>query len=169
MAIDGFAVNGPSLIYVGTGGGGALQLLGYTDQGTDVEVMENKAEIYSDIFGPMTPHDFQDMGMMARIVAPLIAMDRTVLATVTGRGDRSAVGQVSTPGLVIGTDWAFRVGIASTFDSPWSFSRCLMRPRFGTRLATKANPFRVEFFAWPWAPVTTVSGVNTTLWTRSLA
>lgn len=169
MAVDGYAVNGAALVYVGTGGSGALQLLGYTDQGVDIEIIENKQEIMTDLFGPMTPQDFQDMGLMARIVAPLIAMDRTVLATVMGRSNQTTKGQTGTPGLVLGVNgYAFRVGIASLFDSPWSFNSCLLRPRSATRLATKANPFRVEFLAWPYTPYTATTGKDVTLWTRSL-
>jgi len=167
--VDGYAVNGAALVYVGTGGGGALQLLGYTDQGVDMEIMENKMEIFTDIFGPMTPQDFQEMGLMARVAVPLIAMDRTVLNTVIGRSDQTTKGQVGTPGLVLGVNgYSFRLGIASLFDSPWNFPAAITRPRFGTRLATKANPFRIEFLAWPYAPYTVTTGRNTTLWTRSL-
>ena len=170
MAVDGYAVNGAALVYVGTGTLGALQLLGFTDQGVDVEIMENKAEIFTDIFGPMTPHDFQDMGMVARIVCPLIAMDRTVMNTVLGRSNQTTKGQVGTPGLVLGVNgYAFRVGISSLFDVPWSFSYAVTRPRHGTRLATKANPYRIEFFAWPYASYTVVTGKDAPLWTRSLA
>lgn len=170
MAIDGFTVNGTALVYVGTGIGGALELLGYTDQGVQMNVDEHKLEIFSDVFGPRTPHDFQDMGMTARIVAPLIAMDRTVLASITGRGDRTTVGMISTPGLVLGSGgYFFRVGIASPADAPWSFSYCLLRPGFNSKLATKANPFNVEFFAWPFKTYTATNGLDGVLWTRSLA
>lgn len=169
MAVDGYMVNGTSFIYVGTGTAGALELLGYTDAGTDMTVNENKGEIFTDLFGPMTPQDFQDFGMTARIIAPLIACDRTVLAKITGKGDRTTVGQINTPGLVLGiAGYAFRVAIASPADSPWSFSKCVLRPTFGSKLATKANPFRVEFFAWPYASYTATTGKDTPLWTRSL-
>lgn len=64
---------------------------------------------------------------------------------------------------------AFRVGISSPLDTPWSFSRCIIRPGFGTTQASKANPFRVEFFAWPVAAVTATTSKDTVLWTRSLS
>lgn len=167
--VDGYAVNGPAIVFTGTGGGGALLELGYTDQGVDIEILENKLEIITDLLGPMTPQDWQEMGMLARIVCPLIAMDRSVLATVTGRSDRVALGEIGSPGLVLGMNgFAFRVGIASLYDVPWSFTTCLLRPRFGTRLATKANPFRVEFIAWPFVPVSYTYAGNAPLWTRSL-
>lgn len=170
MAVDGYMVNGAALVYSYTGVASAAELLGYTDHGTDMDVQENKGEIITDLFGPMTPQDFQDFGMTARIIAPLIASDRTVLAKLTGRGDRTTLGQISTPGLVLGVNsHKFRIGIASNFDSPWSFSSCLMRPGWGTRLATKANPFRLEFIAWPYASYTAVTGKDSPLWSRTLS
>lgn len=170
MSIDGFMVNGSALLYTGTGGGGALELLGYTDNGVRMRVIENYSDIISDVFGPMTPHDIQQMGMVANISVPLIACDRSVLAKVTGRSNRAAVGQIGTPGLVMGVaGYAFRVGIASPADNPWSFPYCITRPGFDTQLATKANPFVLEFFAWPWGSYTVINATNQTLWTRSLA
>lgn len=169
MAIDGFTVNGTALVSVGTGAAGALETLGYTQDGVDIEITELTEDIITDVMG-RAPQDVQSMGMTARIVVSLIAMDRTVLAKVTGKGDRTTVGALNTPGLVMGNGGhLFRVGIASPFDTPWSFSKCFVRPGFGTRLATKANPFRIEFFAIPYAAFTVTAGKDTVLWTRSLA
>jgi hypothetical protein len=167
MAIDGYTVNGPATIFVGTGTSGAYQLLGYTIDGADIQIEELSKEIMTDVMGD-APQDVQNMGMTARITAPLIAMDRTVLATVTGRGDRAAAGQISTIGLVRGmAGFLFAVGIASPADAPWAFPYCYMKPGFGTKLASKANPFRCEFYAIPFAPYTQTAAVNTPLWTRS--
>lgn len=166
--IDGYLVNGTSFVYVGTGGAGALELLGYTENGVDQDITENKSEIITDLFGPMTPQDFQDMGMIARIICPFIAIDRSVLAKVMNRGDRTTLGSLNTPGLVLGVaGYGFRVAIASTFDSPWSFTKCILR-NTGVRLATKANPMRLEFLAWPYASYLATTGKDTPLWTRSL-
>lgn len=169
-------VNGCSFVYVGTGSAGALELLGYTEAGVDKDLKENKREIMTDLFGDMTPQDFQDMGMVARIVAPMIAMDRAVMAKIMGRGDSGTVGQLNTPGLVMGAPmplvgaggYAYRVVISSNFDAPWSFSKCVTLSE-STRLATKANPYRFEFFAWPYASFTASTGKGAPLWTRSAA
>lgn len=170
MPVDGYTISGAALVYVGTGTAGALELLGYTQGGVDFEVTEEYEPILTDIFGPRVPQDFQNMGMVASINCPLIAMDRTVLAKVTGRGDRTTLGQVSTPGMVMGVaGYAFKVAIASSADSPWTFVKCIMRPSFGTKLATKANPFMARFYAWPWATYTVTTGKDQTLWNRILA
>lgn len=167
--IDGYMVNGTAFVYVGTGSAGALELLGYTEAGVDKDIKENKREIMTDLFGDMTPQDFQDMGIVARIVAPMIAMDRAVMAKIMNRGDRTALGQMNTPGLVLGVaGYAFRVAIASSFDSPWSFYKCVTQSE-STRLATKANPYRFEFMAWPFASYTATSGKDAPLWSRSLS
>lgn len=181
--IDGFTVNGSALVYVGTGSGGALELLGYTDNGVDIQINYNRAEIFTDIYGPMTPHDFQDMGMTARIVVPLIAMDRSVLTKWLVFGDNSgssgsglaSTGLLNSAGIpmgagfpngVGGSGYLRKVAIASPADVGWSFSYCILRPTLGTRLATKANPLRIEFFAIPWQNVTATSAKNAILWTR---
>ena len=168
MAVDGFVINGVALVYVGTGTLGALELLGYTEAGVDMDVKENKREIMTDLFGDMTPQDFQDMGMVARLVCPMITLDRTVLAKIIGKGDRTTVGLLNTPGIALGaTGYTFRVAIGSPFDSPWSFGRCVTLSE-SVRLATKANPLRMEFFAFPAASYTATTGKDSPFFTRSL-
>ena len=169
MALDGFTVNGTALVYVGTGAGGAKELLGYTEQGVDMDITENKAEIMTDLYGDKTPQDFQDMGMMARMVIPLISIDRTVLAKVVGRGDRSTYGALNTPGLPLGSNggYYFSVGVTAPLDVPWFFPYCLLRTE-GQRLATKANPFRLEVVAWPFSSFSVTNGKNAVLFTRAI-
>ncbi|VTS00758.1 unnamed protein product [Gemmata massiliana] len=170
MAIDGYTVNGAARVQVGTGSAGALELLGYTDRGVQIDIQELTKDIITDISGE-APQDVQSMGMMARIVANLIAMDRTVFKKLQGRGDRTTPGLVNTAGLVLGGsgNYLFRVGIESPFDEPWSFNKCFVRPGYGTTLASAANPFRIEFQAIPWAAATAVTNKDTPLWTRSLS
>lgn len=155
-----------------SGGFAAYSLLGYTDHGVKVRVIRNYSDIITDIFGPMTPHDIQDMGMVANISVPLIASDRTVLNSIQSIGDQTAgtAGLLSTPGLVIGASFKnFKVAIASPADSPWIFPYCITRPGFDTELATRANPFTLEFFGWPWRSVTTVAAKDSPLWVRTPA
>lgn len=167
MAIDGYMINGSALVYTDVVTPGTFALLGYTDSGVDMNVQQNKNEILTDIFGPMTPQDFQDFGMTARLVCPFIACDRTQLDAVIGVGDAAVLGQLNTPGTVVGVEgYKFQIGIESPFDIPWVFKACIVRPGFGTRLAVKANVFRMEFYAWPYASYTVTNGLNTPLFTR---
>jgi hypothetical protein len=160
-------VNGAAVVSVGPNGG-ALQRLGYTDQGVDISVNENKAPIFTDIFGPMTPQDFQDMGMTATIRVPLIAIDDDVFALIQNAGDINIPGLVNTPGLVLGLEgFAFSIGIASPFSDPWFFDAAVISPRYGTKLATKANPLVLEFLAWPFLGVTATTGSATELFARA--
>lgn len=175
MAVNRYSLNGCAFVYTGTGTLGALELLGYTEAGVDMDITENKAEIMTDLYGPMTPQDFQDMGAMVRLVTPMIAYDDAVLAKVMMRGDHTGAGVIATAGLintaglVLGiAGYGFRVAIASTFDSPWSFTKAIMRGE-GTRLATKVNPFRLELLCWPYAPYTATSAKDVSLWTRTLS
>lgn len=170
MAIDGFTVNGPALVSTGTGSVGALETLGYTEGGVDVEITEHTDPVMTDIFGTQIPHDFQDMGMSARITVPLIAIDRTVFLKVIGKGDRTTVGLLNTPGLLKGQGGhAFRLGIAAPADSPWSFTKVIVQPGTRLRLATKAYPITMTFFAIPFSAYTVTAGKDTSLWTRTLA
>lgn len=169
MAIDGYWATGPALVYSGTGSANALELLGFAESGVEVEITKNYEQIMTDIFGPMTPQELQDFGEVATITCPLIGLDRTVLAKVMGRGNRSAVGQINTPGRLVGANGdSFRVGIAAAADTPFSFNNCVVRPaRFP--MSVKAKPYTLTFFAWPYAAYTVTSGYNATLYTRSLS
>jgi len=169
MAINGYMVNGPAIVYTDVASPGFLVPLGYTDAGVDINVQQNKGEILTDVMGPMTPQDFQDFGMTARIVCPFIAMDRAIMNQIIDVGDSSIPGATSTPGLVIGeNNYKFTVAIASSFDVPWVFKNCLVRPGFGTKLAVKANVFRFEFYAWPYSPSSNTNGRNILLFTRGV-
>lgn len=168
-------MNGSALVYTDAVLANTYVLLGFTDGGVDMNVQYNRGEIMTDIMGPMTPQDFQDFGMTARIVCPFIAIDRTQMTSVLKRGDAASVGLNNTPGIVVGagtgpsgpsTTYKFKLGIASPFDTGWLFSACLVRPGFGTKLAVKANPYRVEFFAWPYASYTVTTGKDASLYTR---
>lgn len=168
MAIDGFHVNGTALVSTGTAGGNSLEVCGYTVDGVQVEFTHNVAEIFTDVFGPMTPHDFQDMGEVAVITADFIATDRAVLSRAMNRGDKSSPGLLNTPGLVLGAGgYCFPLYIASPADVGWFFYRCLLRPASRVKLGTKASPFTQQFFAFPSATYQTVSGRNAQFYVRS--
>ena len=165
MAIDGYTINGTSFVFTGSGPGYALELLGYTESGVDKSVTYNRSEIITDLFGPMTPQDFQDMGMVAQARCPFIAIDRGVLARVMAAGD-GGLGLINTPGRVIGmSGYAIPLVIGSKADFAWSFPASILRNE-STRLATKANPDTLEFFCWPFLPYTATTGKGATLWTR---
>lgn len=177
-------MNGAAFVYVGTGSALALELLGYTEAGVNMDIKENKAEIMTDLMGSMTPQDFQDMGMIANLETPLIALDSYVLSKVMGRGDHTAqssptlgggTGLTNTPGLVLGAGgFAFPVVIASPYNpgtanifagNAWRFETCLCM-NSDWRLATKANPFKLQLLAWPLKLFTATSGKDALLWSR---
>lgn len=167
MAIDGYSINGTAFVQTNTGTAGALETLGYTEQGVDMDITESKEEIMTDLFGNRTPQDFQDMGMMARVVVPLIAYDRAVLAKILNKGDRTTYGSLNTPGIALGqAGYKFAVLIQAPLDVPWYFYSCLVRAS-GQRLATKANPLRVEIVAWPWTSYVSTTGKDAPLFARA--
>lgn len=169
MAVDGYWATGPGLIYTYTGAVSAQELLGYTESGAEVEITKNYKEVFSDVFGPLTPIELQDFGEVAIIRVPLIAVDRAVLNKVLNRGNRGANGQLNTPGRFVGLGGdSFRVGIAAANDVPYSFPNCVVRPA-QFPMTVVAKPFNLTFFAWPYLPYTATTGLNTILYNRTLA
>lgn len=177
MAVGGYMVNGPALCYVGTGSSGALELLGFSREGVDIRVQEFTREIYTDLFGGDAgpPMDMQTFGQMANLTIPLIAADRAVLTKVESRGDRTAAGQISTPGTVLGGGVAvgasgniyFSCAFTSAADTPWKFAACYLKPDFNTRLGAQVAPFVLQLIAIPYALVTVTTGKDALLYTRT--
>jgi hypothetical protein len=173
MAISTYTVYGAAFVYVNPAGAG-YSLLGYTEQGVDIDITESKDELMTDLLGTKTPQDFQDMGGLVRIVAPLIAVDTTVLDSIFMVGDLSSLGQINTPGVVLGiNNKAVGIGIASPssggagFNRPWTCPTAIIRSH-GSRIATKANPWRLEAVGWPFLSFTASSGKGGVLFKRSL-
>jgi hypothetical protein len=173
MAVDGFTINGSAFVYVTTGSAGALELLGYTDNGVDIQISYHRKEVYTDLYGEMTPQDFMDMGMVAAITTPFVAVDRTVLAKLMTLGDNSGSGgsgssrMLNSPGLLLGAGGhSVGVAVASPADVGWYFPECLIKPVVGTVLATKLNPLKVGFVAWPFQTYNATSGKDGVLWQR---
>jgi hypothetical protein len=178
MPITSFSCFGPALVYVATYTDNVIndfELLGYTDHGVRMRVVKNISDIITDVYGPMTPHDLQDMGMIANIQVPLIASDRLVLNSILNPGNRTQSGNINTPGLVLGANSnLFAVGITSDslalagqVDDPWVFFYCMTRPGFDTTLATRANPFTMEFFGFPWSNFDNTEAYDTPLFGRT--
>lgn len=121
----------------------------------------------------MVPQDVMDMGKTAKINAPFVAVDREVLVKLTSLGDNSGSGgngnewRTNTPGLLLGAGgYTVGVAISSPADVGWIFPECVVRPGIGTTLATRLNPLKVEFFAWPFQTYNATSGKNALLWQR---
>jgi hypothetical protein len=177
MAVGPYHINGPALVYVGTGSSGALELLGFTKDGVDVRVTEHSKTIQTDLFGgdEGPPQDMQIFGQSAVLNIPLIASDRTVLTKVESRGDRTAAGQISTPGTVAGGGVAvgtagniyFACAFTSAADTPWKFAACYLKPDFNTRLGSVIAPFVLQLIAIPYALVTVTTGKDALLYTRT--
>ncbi|AWM38704.1 hypothetical protein GobsT_31060 [Gemmata obscuriglobus] len=168
MAV-GFWRTGPAIVYSYTGTAAAQEMLGYAQGGVDIDISKNYKEIFSDVFGEMTPHELQDFGEVATITCPLISIDPAVLTKVLNRGNRGAAGQLNTPGRLVGTNGDdFAIGIAASDDTPWKFLHCVLRPNARIPMSVGNKPVNLTFFAWPFAPASTVSAVNTPLYTRAL-
>jgi hypothetical protein len=169
MAIDGWTgANGPALVSTGTGSAGALEVLGYTQDGVDIRHVKQWEPIFTDVFGPRVEHDRQDFGEVAIITCPFVAIDRTVWEKVISRGDRGALGQFNTPGRLASND-AFRLVVAAPQDAFFvrSYTKAHIDPDARWRNATKANPLTITFYAGVFASYTVTAGLNTVLYTKT--
>lgn len=177
MAIGGYTISGPALVYTGTGSAGALELLGFTKDGVDVKITEHSRPIHTDLMGGEDgpAMDLQVFGQSATLSIPLTAPDFAVLTKIQSRGDRTAAGQISTPGLVVGGgaavgaagNYFFTVGITSTGMTPWKFAACYLSPDFSVRLSSRLNPFVLQLIAIPYALYTATTGKDALLYTRT--
>jgi hypothetical protein len=101
---DIVVVDGASQILVGTGGGGALQLLGYSVNG--VEIIEDAfmGDVPGDLnggdLGP--PIDIQYFGQIDRVRIEMSQYDPAIMDLIRPRLNGNAPGLIGTPGSLIG-------------------------------------------------------------------
>ncbi len=73
-------VPGPAQLFVGTGASRALQFLGYTQEGVNINFRGNWAPVISDVLGPTTPIDRQYFGSGADFTFRLTEYNESVLS-----------------------------------------------------------------------------------------
>ena len=169
MAITGYTVNGAGLVVAKISG--SYVTIGYTQDGTELTLRQHLEEIMTDVFGTRVPQDFQDMMMEASLSIPFIAIDATDLLTLMNLGDKSGNtdGTSNTPGLVLGAGgYGTILGITAPLGTPWYFQQAFIADdKWRTKLATKAQPVRMNWRAIPKASYTAVTGAGTTLYARA--
>lgn len=167
MALS-YIVTGAAIIKTGTGSAGALETLGYSEDGVRIEFTKYKGELKSDVAGRMAPAELYEQGEIAWIRAKLTSMDMTVLEKIrrvggaAGEGDAAAIGRLSGTNIVAGTAFdAYRLLIHTTTD-PYNFLTATLRDRQGVRLSTDPYQPELSWFAWAFIPgtATTTSGVD---------
>lgn len=164
MALS-YHVDGPVLVKTGTGVANALESLGISEDGVNIEINEDIVPLKTDAAGSgNVPAELQRMNADANISMVLMAYDSALLARIR-RGVLAAGaiadGTMLSPGLLIGTNSnCYRI-VLSSADEPWRFYTAVLRGAQRVKVGTKAKGWALNFYAWPFVPAatTTVSGI----------
>lgn len=167
-----YRVNGEAPISVGTGSAYALEVLGVSEAGVSIEIVEHEEPVYSDVGGSRAPVDFKRMGREAFIGARLISWNETIFRKCWNRPFIYPNASSHTPGdgvevprgqLIGSAGGYFPLAIAGQFEDPWYFfyTKMLGQPKRVT-LGTNQLAWDVRFHAWVF-----IAGTATALTTLS--
>jgi hypothetical protein len=165
-----FHVNGVAELSTGTGSAGALELLGHTVNGVEIEPQILKRPIYTDAGGgdDGVPVTHRKVGEIHVVSADVIVYDEAVMAKVRRGTENTTEGVMVGAGTILdnvvvggtGAHGYYRLLISSPDDGvPWNYLTAhLMRaPR---RLSTKETVYRLQWEAIPYVGTgTTMAGV----------
>lgn len=158
-----YRVHGPAVITVGTATNNAIEDLGVAENGCNIQITQHLRPIYSDVGGPETPVDVQDMGQTGKISVDLTAWNEEVLQKLYLRagganGQAATFGDVTPRGRFIGTDGKLfcltlipQLQTANTYwEDGWHFYYChLDAPPAAIRVGTVITAHRLLFSAIP--------------------
>lgn len=142
-------VTGPALVRVGTGTDNALESLGHTGQGADVQSQGFFLDVPGDENGGDAgpPIEVQYMGEIARVRLEMTKWDSAVAAKVQSRLADGTAGTPGTAGtLMFGDGKTIRV-LLSTTNGPMNFPRCFLRNPWEINRGTKYSRLVLEFEA----------------------
>lgn len=171
--VQQYRVSGEAPISVGTGSAGALEVLGVSESGVTIDIVQHEEPIYSDVGGSRSPVDFKRMGEEAVITMRLISWHELIRRKLENRpfiypdttsftpGDGVAVPR----GQLLATNGgAIPLAIGAQFEDPWYFTttKVLGQPRRVT-LGTNQTVWDLRFFAWVYIPgnLTSLTGLST--------
>lgn len=159
-------VNGEATISVGTGSSDALEVLGTSEDGVQIQITEFTQPIYNDVGGPDTPVDFQRMGKTGTIQFTLIDVNDSVMRKIRNRrytqpgGTVVNLGDGIEPprGTMVGLGaQAFKVAIAAQWEDPFYFPTAkLARTPVSFKLGTTLTKWQFTLDVWAYiAPTVT--------------
>jgi len=157
-----YRVHGPVVLSVGTGANNALQDIGVSESGAQLRVTYHTRPVYSDVGGPETPVELQDMGQSAKISMDLCSWNETYLQQLYIRagganGQAATYGDVTPRGRFIGTDGKLfcvtlipQLQTASTYwEDGWHFYYCHLEGAKEIKVGTVQTGLRLSFMAIP--------------------
>lgn len=161
--VQAYRVYGGLSVQVGTSTNNALETLGVTQEGGTINITRHRRPVYSDVGGPETPVDIQDMGETAMIRFSLIAYNEDVLRRLamkskTGIEKVDAYGNITPRGRCIGTDGGtFRLFLPPSLtatnvvsEESWYFGTCDLTNAEEVKIGTVVTTVRMEFYAFPY-------------------
>jgi hypothetical protein len=159
-------VFGEAAIEVGLGSASALQVLGFSVDGVDIEIHRPVVPIYDDRAGPQTPTDEQQFPAYAYVAAQLIWWDDTIRANVFTRADNG-----TTEGVNAGAGVLFGAGskyyrllinvptVSPTNEQPWNWPNARLEGKpTRTKVGSKAYIWTMRWFCVGWFSTTSASG-----------
>jgi hypothetical protein len=147
----GFQVAGPAEIHVGTGAGGGLAFLGYSEAGVRVSNRAHYEDVKSDVLGPMSPTEIQQMGAELWVSFDLRISNEAVWQSIASRANNrlQAVAEGFYPNGVIGAlvgaeGLAYRLLVFKPYASKAIFTAAGVRPCFNSPFAYLAGPDDID-------------------------
>lgn len=141
-------VSGVSRCRTGTGSAGALEDLGVSLDGMEIDLVEFTSPVYTDERGGPEgpPVDEQNFGQIAVITGQLVKMDRAVLAKLRGRISTTD-GTLGVAGILWGVGVKYFRLLITSADEPWNFPTARLLGSTVHRIGTKRTVVNVRFQA----------------------
>lgn len=142
-------VAGPALVKVGTGAEGALESLGYTGRGADVQSQGFFVDVPGDQNGGEQgpPIDVQYLGEICRVRLELTKYDEAIALKIRSRLLAGTEGTPGTAGtLMFGETKTVRV-LLNTTNNPMNFPRAFIRNAWEMNKGTIYSRLVLEFEA----------------------
>ena len=149
-------VGGESQIKTGTGSAQALEILGVSVDGVDIEIEDHVSPIYTDTNGGpegRIPFDEMGYGQTANIRAQLVFYDETILAKLRPTFVGGSEGLQDVAGTLFGAGSKyFRLLVLSPTDGvPWNFLKARMTGSKRVKIGVRQSVWNLSFFALPYS------------------
>jgi hypothetical protein len=161
-------VSGECLLKTGTGSVGALESLGVSVAGVDINITDHTDPVYTDTNGPRVPFDEQQFLEDATITCKLVFYDETVLSHIRSRIAilaSNADGTIGAAGVLWGAGGNyFRLLCLSPVDAtPYNFPKARLKDAMRVKKGTVRSEWDLTFYSIPYTG-SAGSTLGNTLW-----
>lgn len=155
-------MNGPAELYVGTGSGGALEFLGWSEAGMRFNFDAEFEDVMSDISGTRIPFDVQFMGIQAFMSGDLTVYNEPIFNKLLVRVPGGSVGTIGAGHIghllnlegggvrtLINAPYAAKAAFTATMQKAWNFPRAHLISPTEIDVGTRVKKIRFIFRAIP--------------------